>query len=65
MTGRTVRHLVLELDCAQGAAMIACAADSVPFDQQHHTLLTAVTTCPDCLAVHSAWHVVFVADLNA
>jgi hypothetical protein len=63
------RHLVL--DSTGGtpepglvALACACAAEPTPYDVNQHTYLTALTTCPQCLVVHAAWHVVFVASLD-
>lgn len=64
-----VRHLVLGSaveDLAEGLIATACPVTDgpVPYDRTRHTYLTAATTCTDCLAVHAAWHTVFVASLG-
>lgn len=63
------RHLVLGgtvENLAEGLITTACtqSGDPVPYDHILHTYLTAMTTCPDCLAVHSAWRAVFIASLG-
>jgi hypothetical protein len=64
-----IRHLVLGgtvEEAAAGLVAIACAqpAVAVPYDRAQHTYLTKLTTCTDCLAVHAAWLIAFVADLG-
>lgn len=63
-----VRHLVLggaTEDDAAGLIRIACPAINGPvvYDRNQHTYLTRFATCTDCLAVHAAWHTVFIASL--
>ncbi len=67
--GIRCRHLVLGSEAggiAAGLVRIGCAQPATPvlYDRRQHTYLTALTTCPDCLAVHAAWHVAFVASLD-
>jgi hypothetical protein len=65
MAGTLVRHLVLEMFDIAPYAVIACTPGRVLFDPRHHTMMTAMTNCPECLAVHSAFCIVFAADLNS
>lgn len=58
------RHLVLR---AQGHLVaVACELDDGlrPYQPAVHTYLTRFATCTDCLVVHAAWHVAFVAALD-
>lgn len=56
------RHLVLELHDGATVATIACLPDPVPYRHRLHTLLAAMTTCPECQAVQAARCAVIDAD---
>lgn len=62
MTGQPVRHLVLEMFDIFPHAVIACTPGKVLFDREQHTILTALATCPACLAVQAARVVLIDAE---
>jgi hypothetical protein len=43
---------------------IACLNEPALYNPADHTYLTRLATCPECLAVHAAWHIMFCADLE-
>lgn len=61
------RHLVLDTGEARPTPPmvgIACLNEPALYNPADHTYLTRLATCPECLAVHAAWHIMFCADLE-
>ncbi len=56
------RHLVFEIKVPDGAMTGCGEASRIPFDEEVHTMLTKLSGCSACLAVHAAWMVLTAAE---